>query len=84
VLAPKKVPEKLQAESISQPVCGDSAATCSAALRFRHAFCSALLLAHTHASVCLVAMDCIIFAVFYADWASLGIGGQLDESLMSL
>jgi hypothetical protein len=84
VLAPEKVSEELEAKSISEPVGGDSAATCSAALRFGHALRGALLLAHVHASVCLIAVDGIIFAVLYAVWAGLGIGRELDESLVSL
>jgi hypothetical protein len=42
------------------------------------------MLAHAHASVCFIAMDRIIFAIFYAMRASLGIGRELDKSLMSL
>lgn len=84
MLSSEKVRKELQAKSIAEPVRGDSAATCSAALRFGHAFCGALLLAHAHAGVCLVAMDRIIFAIFYAVWAGLGIGRELDESLMGL
>jgi hypothetical protein len=84
VLAPEKVGQELQAKSIGEPVRGDSAATCSAALRFGHPFCGALLFAHAYASICLIAMDRIVFATFYAVRASLGIGRELDESLMSL
>jgi hypothetical protein len=84
VLAPEKVPQELQAKSIGEPVRCDSTAACSAALRFGHPFCGALLLAHAHASVCIIAMDRVVIAIFYAVRASLGIGRELDESLVSL
>jgi len=42
------------------------------------------MLAQAHAGVCFIAMDRIIFAIFYAMGTSLGIGRELDKSLMSL
>lgn len=84
MLAPEKVCKQLHAKSICEPVRSDSAATRSTALRFGHAFCDTLMLAHAHASVCFIAVDRIVFAIFYAMWASLRIGWELDKSLMSL
>lgn len=84
MLAPEKVSKELEAKSIGEPVGGDSAATCSSALRFGHALRGALVLAHVHASVRLIAVDCVIFAVLYAVWAGLRIGRELDESLVGL
>ena len=48
-------------------------ATCSTALRFGHAFRGTLVLVHVHTSVCFIAVDGIIFAIFYAMRASLGM-----------
>jgi hypothetical protein len=42
------------------------------------------MLVHAHAGVRFIAMDRVIFAIFYAMGASLGIGRELDKSLMSL
>lgn len=84
VLALEKVGEQLHAKPIGEPVSGDAAATRSTTLRLGHAFYGALMLAHAHACVCLVAMDLIIFSPFRGEGAGLRVGRELDESLMGL
>jgi hypothetical protein len=79
-----KICEKLHAKTVCDTVGRDAAATCPSALGFGHAFYGALVLAHAHTRVCLVAMDLVILAGFYWKWASLWIGRELDKLLVSL
>jgi hypothetical protein len=73
VLALEEVREQLHLEAIREPVSRDATATCSAALHLGHALSSALVLAHTHARVGLVAMNRVVFASFCWEWAGLWV-----------
>jgi hypothetical protein len=73
VLALEEVCKQLHAQAIGEPVGCDTAAACSAALGFGHALSGALVLAHTHACVSLVAMDRVIVTSFCGERTGLGI-----------
>ena len=73
VLALEEVREQLHSEAVCEPVGGDAAAARSAALRLGHAFCGALVFAHTHARICLVAMDRVVLAAFSVERTGLWV-----------
>ena len=73
VFALEKVREQLHSEAIGKPVGCDAAATCSAPLHLGHAFCGALVLAHTHARVGLVAMNRVVLASFCGERTGLWV-----------
>ena len=84
MLTLEKICEKLHAKLVCDTVGSDAAATCPAALGFGHAFYGALVLAHAHARVRLIAVDLVVLAWFGVEGSGLGVGRELHEFLVSL
>ena len=82
----EKAGKQFYVKPIGKPLSCDRVATCPTALCLGHAFSSTLVLAHVHACVHLIAMDCIIFSLFSREWVGLrlrlGVQGELDKLLM--